>query len=77
MQRYSKSALEQPIMEFLISGSSPRSTVQIFCILPPFENAIILDFNLIASDKTLRVSSVFPDILVVTTKLSEFTVLGN
>ena len=46
-------------------------------IIPPDEHAIILQFFLNASSKTVIVSTVLPEILVVITKVSLETVLGR
>jgi len=45
--------------------------------LPPEEKAITLLFNCVADFKTVNVSIVLPEMLVVTTKVLESTVFGS
>ena len=51
--------------------------VQYASILLPEVNQITLQFCLVAEFNTERVSVVFPDTVVVTTSVSEFTVFGR
>ena len=51
--------------------------IQYSSILLPEVNPITLQFCLVAEFNTERVSVVFPDTVVVTTSVSEFTVFGK
>ena len=51
--------------------------MQYSSILPPDEKAIVLQPNFLAESSTERVSTVFPEMVVVTTRVLESTVLGR